>query len=229
MVSAKFVLCRPIGRQPFHLRSRHPTYPPWFPMQVTFYEDNSQAKEVGPGRHIAAHKSDILDMATQNVPDGGAAPMLATVRPEALRWQPFNLCCIHARMFERVSVAAMVNITPILALIGRAQDTVDGDHPSLLLACGNTARSQPSVRFAMLLPLPPRPQVSDDGEVCVWNVESGACRKRLLPPGQDQVAPNERPVEAVRFMNPPLQAVFLTVRPGTTERCGKESRGCLVS
>lgn len=37
-------------------------------------------------------------------------------------------------------------------------------------------------------------QVSDDGEACVWNMESGALRRRCVPEAHDSRSPNEQPL-----------------------------------
>ncbi len=53
--------------------------------------------------------------------------------------------------------------------------------------------------------------VSDDGEVCSWNLESGALRARRTPPGHADLPLNEQAIERIEFLTGRLQHVFVTV------------------
>eukprot|EP00983_Pelagomonas_calceolata_P092243 1157643-Pelagomonas_calceolata.AAC.1 len=47
---------------------------------------------------------------------------------------------------------------------------------------------------------------------CLWNIDSGALRRRIVPEGHEMLPANEQPIEAVRFLKEPLQRFFVTVR-----------------
>mmetsp|Transcript_1517 Transcript_1517/g.3677 ORF Transcript_1517/g.3677 Transcript_1517/m.3677 type:complete len:1120 (-) Transcript_1517:241-3600(-) len=68
--------------------------------------------------------------------------------------------------------------------------------------------------------------VSDDGETCLWNIDSGALRRRIVPEGHEMLPANEQPIEAVRFLKEPLQRFFVTVGADRFLRIWDQSGNC---
>lgn len=48
-------------------------------------------------------------------------------------------------------------------------------------------------------------------QVRLWNIDSGALRRRIVPEGHEMLPANEQPIEAVRFLKGRLHRLFLTV------------------
>lgn len=63
----------------------------------------------------------------------------------------------------------------------------------------------------------------------MWNVESGALRRRFMPAGHTERPPNERPVECVAFMSGRLRHVFVTVRVRGWAACSAVLGTCVFS
>ncbi|KAF5831982.1 WD40-repeat-containing domain protein [Dunaliella salina] len=70
--------------------------------------------------------------------------------------------------------------------------------------------------------------VSDDGEACLWNIDSGALRRRIVPEGHELLPANEQPIEAVRFLKEPLQRFFVTVGADRFLRIWDQSGSCMA-
>ena len=84
--------------------------------------------------------------------------------------------------------------------------------PSLLLGCVMCCQADILDMALVEGNSPTLATVSDDGEVCLWNVDSCTLRRRLSPAGHSALPANEQPLEAVRFLKSPLHHVFVTVR-----------------
>jgi len=52
---------------------------------------------------------------------------------------------------------------------------------------------------------------SDDGEVWAWNIDSGAPKRKMIPPGHADRSPDERPIEAVRFLHGKMRNILVSV------------------
>jgi len=53
--------------------------------------------------------------------------------------------------------------------------------------------------------------VADDGEMVLWNLDSGTLRRRARPEGHARLPANEQAVEAVRFLRGDLRGLIVTV------------------